>query len=682
MKTLWSILSVLTFVLGAIPGFAQHDHQPGDPVDPGELPEGEVLVIPPTDENLVTFDLRQYQQELSLWRFDVFHDFRFTNKVAESGIDFLHQIVDDCGKFSKAVHYDHGNGMAAADVDGDDRVDIYFISQLGGNQLWKNLGGGKFRNITEESGTGMPESVSVGASFADTDNDGDVDLYVATVRTGNTLFANDGTGHFENITTQAGLAYSGHSSGSTFFDYDRDGLVDLFVNNIGKYTTEVQGRGGYWVGVTNGFQSHLFPERREDSLLYHNLGGNRFEDVTTAMGVGDNGFDGDASFHDVNRDGYPDLYVLCMQGDNHYYENDRGRRFIDRTAEVFPKTSWGAMGIKFLDWDNDGQGDLYISDMHSDMGRGVPPAYEKMKSLVPWGDDFTQGSANNIFGNSFFCKVGTREQEEISDKIGVENYWPWGVSAGDVNADGWEDLFVTSGMNYPFRYTANYLMLNNAGKEYLDSEYITGLEPREVFTSPWFELDCSGADAEHPRCVGLSGHKTVFAAAGSKSSVIFDVDGDGDLDIVTLEFNDYPQVWINDLNTRKTVNFVQIKLIGVSSNRSGLGARVTVTTALGSPSNNGNNGNKGNNGKGNNGNNGKGKGNNGRSVRPEVVPGVSYTKWQDGKSGYLGQSDLPLYFGLDDNPNIHSIEVLWPSGKRQVIRNSLRSGRLIKIEEN
>ena len=646
---------VLTVALGATPAFAQHDHGSGDPLEPGDLPDGEALVIPATDENLQTFDLRQYAQEQSLWRFEVFHDFRFMDMRTDSGIDFLHRIVDDAGKYSKQVHYDHGNGIAAADVDGDDRTDIYFISQLGGNQLWKNLGGGKFKNITAESGTGLPERVSVGASFADTDNDGDVDLYVATVRTGNALFENDGTGHFKDITAQAGLTYLGHSSGSTFFDYDRDGLVDLFVDNVGKYTTDVQGRGGYWVGVTNGFSSHLIPERREDPLLYHNLGGNKFENVTTAMGIGDTGFDGDASFNDVNRDGYPDLYVLNMQGDNHYYENDHGRRFIDRTAEVFPKTSWGAMGIKFLDWDNDGQADLYITDMPSDMGRGVPPAYERIKSLVPWGDDFTQGSANNIFGNSFFSAVGTCDQEEISDRIGVENYWPWGVSAGDLNADGWEDLFVTTGMNYPFRYASNCLLLNNAGKEYLDAEFITGLEPK-LHTSPWFELECSGADASHPRCANQTGHKQVFASAGSKSSVIFDVDGDGDLDIVTLEYNDFPQVLINDLNTQTKVNFVQIKLIGKSSNRGGLGARVTVTTAD--------------------------RHKLARFPFRIRTPGESYTKWQDGKSGYLGQSDLPLYFGLGDNPEIQSIEVLWPSGIRQVIRHGLQSGKLIKIREN
>jgi hypothetical protein len=102
--------------LGATPGFAQHGHEPGDPILPGDLPDDEVLVIPATDENLASYAMRQYAQEQSLWRFEVFHDFRFTNKRTDAGIDFVNRPVDDCGKYSKAVHYDHGNGMAAADT--------------------------------------------------------------------------------------------------------------------------------------------------------------------------------------------------------------------------------------------------------------------------------------------------------------------------------------------------------------------------------------------------------------------------------------------------------------------------------------------------------------------------------------------------------------------------------------
>src|SRR5439155_24442690 len=111
-----------------------------------------------------------------------FHDFHFTDRYAESNIRFQHHVVDDAGKLYKPVHYDHGNGVAVADVDGDDLYDIYFVNQVGGNELWKNLGGGKFKNVTQEAGVGLPDRISVAASFADIDNDDDQDLFVTTGR--------------------------------------------------------------------------------------------------------------------------------------------------------------------------------------------------------------------------------------------------------------------------------------------------------------------------------------------------------------------------------------------------------------------------------------------------------------------------------------------------------------------
>ena len=142
------------------------------------------------------------------------------------------------GKTYKAAHYDHGNGVAVADVDGDGRLDIYFVSQVGGNQLWRNLGGGKFEDITAPAGVAVPGRISVTASFADIDNDGDADLYVTTVRGGNVLFENQGNGRFRDISAASGLDYTGHSSAAVFFDYDRDGRLDLLLVNVGKYTTE------------------------------------------------------------------------------------------------------------------------------------------------------------------------------------------------------------------------------------------------------------------------------------------------------------------------------------------------------------------------------------------------------------------------------------------------------------
>ena len=184
-------------------------------------------------------------QRKSMTSVSAFHDFQFTDRVAESGITFRHGIVDDAGRTYKAAHYDHGNGLAIADVDGDGRLDIYFSSQIGGNELWRNVGGGTFENITASAGVGVRGKIGVSASFADIDNDGDEDLYVTTVRGGNMLFENDGHGKFKDISAAAGVNYTGHSSSAVFFDYDRDGRLDLFLVNVGRYTTNTIAGDGY-----------------------------------------------------------------------------------------------------------------------------------------------------------------------------------------------------------------------------------------------------------------------------------------------------------------------------------------------------------------------------------------------------------------------------------------------------
>ncbi|HVV70731.1 MAG TPA: VCBS repeat-containing protein, partial [Verrucomicrobiae bacterium] len=244
-----------------------------------------------------------------------FHDFQFTNMVATSGIGFEQHVVDDAGKFYKAVHYDHGNGIAVADVDGDGLLDVYFTTQLGTNGLYRNLGNGKFEDITAKAGVGLPDQISVTASFADVDNDGLPDLFVTTVRHGNHLFKNLGQGRFEDVTRSAGLDYSGHCSGAVFFDYDNDGRLDLFLCNVGKYTTDTVGRGGYYVGYVYAFSGHQYSYRVEHCILYHNEGNGRFKNVTADVGLDKFvSWTGDATFTDLNGDGFPDLYVLNMQG--------------------------------------------------------------------------------------------------------------------------------------------------------------------------------------------------------------------------------------------------------------------------------------------------------------------------------------------------------------------------------
>jgi hypothetical protein len=573
----------------------------------------------------------------------VFHDFQFTDRLAASGISFRHRIVDDAGKTYKPVHYDHGNGLAIGDVDGDGLSDIYFVNQVGGNQLWRNAGGGRFQNITATAGVAVAGAISVSASFADIDNDGDVDLYVTTVRAGNRLFANDGRGRFRDISAASGLNYVGHSSGAVFFDYDRDGLLDLLLVNVGKYTTETIGGDGYkyYVGFEDAFSGHLKPERAERSVLYRNEGANRFVDVSKRTGLVNASWTGDASALDVNDDGWLDLYLVNMQGDNEYYENAGGKSFVRRSREVFPRTSWGAMGIKVFDFNNDGRLDIFITDMHSDMSEEIGPEREKLKSNMQWPVDFRGDGSTSIWGNSFFLKEGASKYREVSDALGLENYCPWGPSVGDLNADGYDDVFIASGMNFPFRYMVNAVRLNDRGQRFVDAEFLLGIEPRAGgVATPWFELDASGKDKDHVEAQGATGRVAVWGAKGTRSAVIFDVDGDGDVDIVTNEFNGAPMVLVSNLTEKTRVRYLEVKLTGTTSNRSGLGATVKVAAG-----------------------------------------GSTYTKVMDGNSGYLSHSVYPLYFGLGAAEAVDAVEVVWPSGKKQTVQPPFKLNSRIEVRE-
>ena len=143
---------------------------------------------------------RQVQQLATKDSIQSFVDFQFQDKRIESGISYNPQIVDEQRWRMQVNHYDHGNGVSIADVDGDGRFDLYFTSQATRNELWRNLGGGEFEDVTESAGVSVEGKVSVSASFADIDNDGDADLFVTTTRGGNHLFLNDGNGKFTDVT--------------------------------------------------------------------------------------------------------------------------------------------------------------------------------------------------------------------------------------------------------------------------------------------------------------------------------------------------------------------------------------------------------------------------------------------------------------------------------------------------
>ena len=545
----------------------------------------------------------------------------FKDVLSETGISFRHHFLNtETGENYRINPYDHGSGICVADVNGDGWDDIYFLDFQGPNRLYLNKQGLQFQDFTEQSGLALDRAISVGAAFGDFDNDGDPDLYVTTYRGGNHLYRNHGDGTFEDITQAAGVHHNGHSSATTWFDYDLDGNLDLYLTNIGKFTTEtISEEADYFFEGTSLPIARLaqFPDGRnpgESDILWRNNGDGTFTDTTATSGLGAAEWNGDVTIADVDLDGYVDVYVSNMFGQNHLYHNTGNGTFEEITHNALDRTSWGAMGCKFFDANGDAYPDLYVVDMHSDMWIESAQDYSIVKPTAKY--DTPMGNRSNIkgkiivrsedsqasrvlFGNTFFVNNGDGTFTEQTDNAGLENWWPWGITVGDYNNDGSQDLFIASGMGYPYFYWQNHLYLNEGSGTFFDASTSSGIEPPQSGTM-----------------IADSQIKGVDFTRSSRSAATADFDRDGDLEIVVNNFNHEPYFLRND---SPEGNYLRIRLLGTRSNRDCYGARITVHAA-----------------------------------------GQSWNRQLCSAEGYLTQNSIYTHIGLGETTQIDKIEIFWP----------------------
>jgi len=565
----------------------------------------------------------------------------FEDTTAKSGIEFkMAFLPQEQGLDFKVNLYDHGCGVAVSDFDGDGVDDLYFTNQLGPNALYRGRGDGTFEDVTAKSGAdlALADRISVAAAFGDVDNDGDRDLYVTTTRGGNVFFRNEGKGRFVDATQAAGLAMVRHSESPVFFDYDGDGFLDLFVTNTAEWTFgDPDPKIKYYRGRANLLQMASSPPER--SVLYRNRGDGTFEDVTERAGVGGSGWDGDVAVFDYDEDGRLDLLVTNMFGATRLFRNAGDGTFADVTRASLGRVPWGCMGAKAFDYDGDARLDLFLVDMHSDMWMtpGFDPSWIEEKRrytfftqrlaevgvIVPgaekeFADQFKLEYEDVFFGNALYRNLGGGKFEERSQEAGVETFWPWSVATGDFDNDGHEDVFVASGMGYPFPYWRNSLLMNNGDGTFTDRSGSTGIDPPAGGPTLGFKL----GDIE--------------ATRSSRSAATGDFDGDGCLDLVVNNFNDHPYLL---LNRWPPGNHVRFRLRGRASNRDAIGAVVRLHA--------------------------------GDRVMVRQVHAAG---------GYLAQSTNVVHFGLGNVASIDRCEIRWPSGRVQILERPA-VGRLHEVVE-
>jgi len=486
-----------------------------------------------------------------------------------------------------------GNGVAIFDYDGDGREDIFIANgtRLGmasgaapGPQLYHNDGNGKFSEVAAKAGlkaSGWGQGVCAG----DFDNDGHIDLLV-TFYGHNILYRNKGDGTFEDATEKAHLPVTGtrYGAGCAFTDYDRDGKLDLFVSNyvnLDLAKTPAPGANEFcqWKGIPVMCGPRGLP--KATNILYHNNGDGTFTDVSEAAGIlkpgGRYGLGVMAA--DFDNDGWPDIYVACDQTPSLLYHNRHNGTFEERGEEAgvafnFDGALQSGMGIAVADYDGDGLLDIAKTNFSGDL------------SSLYHNDD-----------GKFFTDLSREAGLRASLSVG------WGIAFVDVDDDGWPDIVIANGHVYP----------ELKGKQTADQYLETAILYRNLRNGKFEDVSAqSGPPFQLPR--------------SARGLAVGDLDGDGRPEIVMVNMNETPSLL---KNYGAHGHYLNVLLTGTKSNRSAIGARVTVNAG-------------------------------GRKMISEVMSGGSY----------YSQNSLTQHFGLGTSTSVDSIEIRWPNGGVQKLGKS------------
>jgi len=547
-----------------------------------------------------------------------------------SGIDF-NNVLTETEKINP-VNYPYvynGSGVAAGDFNKDGLQDLFFSANMSSCKLYLNKGNFHFEDITAKAGVATDNKWCTGVTVSDVNADGWPDIYVccagkfALAETrANLLYINNGNLTFTEKAVEYGLDDKGYSGMSTFFDYDLDGDLDVFVMN---QPVDIN------FTITPMEQHNSQINEYNSGKLYRNNGQNKFEDVSKQAGVESNAFSLSCTVADINLDGWPDLYVCndYMMSDFMYINNKRGG-FTDENKKCMAHNSYFAMGADIADFNNDGLPDLVQADMlpednyRQKMLLG-PNNYDRYFFMLSknYGQQFMQNCLQLNNGNGTFSDVGAFAGIEKTD-------WSWAALFADFDNDGWKDIFFDNGYlrdftNLDYIMYRSEIVRKNKGKlpNTLDVVKSIPATPTQNY------LYRNNGDLTFRK---MSDEWGLTVKAFSNGAVYADLDNDGDLDLVTNNMNSIAEVYENHSDQRKGNNYIVCQLKGSEKNTGGIGARIIIYTG-------------------------------GNMQVAEAVP----------VRGFNSAVDSRVHFGLGTSNVIDSLLIRWPDGRVQ---------RLEKIKSN
>jgi hypothetical protein len=518
---------------------------------------------------------------------------RFRNVAQSAGLRF---VLENNPTPRKHMIETMAGGVAAFDYNGDGLTDVFFTNGAAipslqkdspkyWNRLFRNDGGMKFTDVTEQAGV-AGAGYSMGAAAADFDNDGKVDLFVAGVYR-NILYRNLGNGKFEDVTARSGIKSDRWSVAGGWFDYDNDGLLDLFVINYAKWTPAFD---HYCGDAARNLRVYCHPKYFEGipNQLYRNRGDGTFEDVSEKAGIAQYiGRGMSVAFADYDGDGFMDAFVTNDNLPNFLFHNRGDGTFEEAAlpagvALLDHGRAIASMGADFRDYDNDGFPDIIVTALT--------------------GDTFPLFRNN---GN------GTFQDATYMSQIGpLSIRWSgWGNGLFDLNNDGYKDLFTA----------------NSHVNDKIDLFEAT---PYKQANRVFANLG-NGKFQDVSDNVGQG-----FEAAGAhRGSVFADFNGDGKIDVVVSSLGEPAELWENVSPAAN--HWLILKLVGTRGNRDGIGARIRI----GSQSN-------------------------------HMTTAVSYAS-----SSHFG-----VHFGMGQSTRIETIEIRWPGGTVQVLKD-VKADQVLEVHE-